>query len=288
MAEEPAAAGGVLADVTANAIAAYLSSSGVGQGNSAAVLHRVWASGPGVRSAWRWRWRRRTSARAGPPCPAYWTCARTSRRSPRRSTGGRTRSPSSSPRWRRAAVPQPGEVAAGARGGERARHSLRRACDSCARAPTGDDAGAPTPGAPKLAVETMAIFFKTLHAGAGGLPPDLRQELQGVAAAAARAHPARRRGGGELRRRRAGAVPGGGGAGGGGAGGSAGGSSPRTSRRRPTPTSSGSTRGRGRRSRRRRCWLGSARRARRARARRLRVHGAQPVRRVPLLLQVPG
>ena len=49
---------------------------------------------------------------------------------------------------------------------------------------TGDDAGAPTPGSPKLAVETMAIFFKTLHAGAGGLPPDLRQELQVVAAAA--------------------------------------------------------------------------------------------------------
>jgi CCR4-NOT transcription complex subunit 1 len=54
---------------------------------------------------------------------------------------------------------------------------------------TGDDAGTLTPGAPKLAVETMAIFFKTLQAGAGGLPPDLRQELQGVAAAAARAHP---------------------------------------------------------------------------------------------------
>ena len=51
---------------------------------------------------------------------------------------------------------------------------------------TGDDAGAPTPGAPKLAVETMAIFFKTLHAGAGGLPRT-RAGLQG--AAAARAHP---------------------------------------------------------------------------------------------------
>ena len=47
MAEEAAARGGVLAEVVATAIAAYLSSSGLGQGNSAAVLHRVWASGPG-------------------------------------------------------------------------------------------------------------------------------------------------------------------------------------------------------------------------------------------------
>ena len=50
----------------------------------------------------------------------------------------------------------------------------------------GDDAA---PGAPKLAVETTAIFFKVLQASAGGLPADLRQELQGVATAAANANP---------------------------------------------------------------------------------------------------
>jgi CCR4-NOT transcription complex subunit 1 len=53
---------------------------------------------------------------------------------------------------------------------------------------TGDEAGA-APGAPNLAVETMAIFFKVLQAGAGGLPPDLRGELRDVAAAAAAANP---------------------------------------------------------------------------------------------------
>ena len=77
-------------------------------------------------------------------------------------------------------------MAAGARGGGGAPFSS--ACLRFLRARTGDDAGAPTPGAPKLAVETMAIFFQTRQAGAGGLPPDLRRELQGVAAAA-RAHP---------------------------------------------------------------------------------------------------
>ena len=50
----------------------------------------------------------------------------------------------------------------------------------------GDDAA---PGAPKLAVETIAIFFKVLQANAGGLPADLRQELQVVATAASNANP---------------------------------------------------------------------------------------------------
>jgi CCR4-NOT transcription complex subunit 1 len=57
------------------------------------------------------------------------------------------------------------------------------------RATGPEDGGGAAPGAPKLAVETMAIFFKVLQAGAGGLPPDLREELRGVATAAANANP---------------------------------------------------------------------------------------------------
>ena len=51
-------------------------------------------------------------------------------------------------------------------------------------------------GAPKLAVETMAVFFKVLQAGAGGLPPELQTELRvAIVARRRRANPtlARRR-----------------------------------------------------------------------------------------------
>ena len=284
MAEEPAAANGVLADVTANAIAAYLSSSGVGQGNSAAVLHRVWASGPGGQECVAMAMAATHEREGGTAVPRILDVCQDLKalsaaldRAPHAlavelAALAARREYLNLEKWRQARAAGSGAPFAAA-----CLRFLR------ARA-TGDDAGAP-PGAPKLAVETMAIFFKTLHAGAGGLPPDLRQELQGVAAAA-RAHPtlaaaaaapaARRGGAGRRRRgqRRRGRVRGrffprgrrGGGqrqlpaallgdADGGADGGDAG-SVPRV--------------------------------ARRARARRLRVHGAQPVRRVPLLLQVPG
>ena len=44
-------------------------------------------------------------------------------------------------------------------------------------------------GAPKLAVETMAVFFKVLQAGAGGLPPELQTELRVAMSEAAAANP---------------------------------------------------------------------------------------------------
>ena len=225
MAEEPAAANGVLADVTANAIAAYLSSSGVGQGNSAAVLHRVWASGPGGQECVAMAMAATHEREGGTAVPRILDVCQDLKalsaaldRAPHAlavelAALAARREYLNLEKWLQARA-----AASGA--------PFAAACLRFLRArATGDDAGAPTPGAPKLAVETMAIFFKTLHAGAGGLPPDLRQELQGVAAAAARAHPtlaaaAASPGGAP------GAVPGGGGAGGGGAGGSAGGSFP--------------------------------------------------------------
>ena len=42
-----------------------------------------------------------------------------------------------------------------------------------------------SPGAPKLAVETAAVFFKVLQAGAGGLPPELQTELRAAMSEAA-------------------------------------------------------------------------------------------------------
>lgn len=46
-----------------------------------------------------------------------------------------------------------------------------------------------SPGAPKLAVETAAVFFKVLQAGAGGLPPELQTELRAAMSEAAAANP---------------------------------------------------------------------------------------------------
>ena len=46
-----------------------------------------------------------------------------------------------------------------------------------------------SPGAPKLAVETAAVFFKVLQAGAGGLPPELQTELRAAMSEAVAANP---------------------------------------------------------------------------------------------------
>ena len=190
MAEEAAARGGVLAEVVATAIAAYLSSSGLGQGNSAAVLHRVWASGPGGQDGVAMAMAMAHEREGGPAVPRILDVCQDLKalsaaldRAPHAlavelAALAARREYLNLEKWL-----QERAAASGA--------PFAAACLRFLRArATGDDAGTLTPGAPKLAVETMAIFFKTLQAGAGGLPPDLRQELQGVAAAAARAHPA--------------------------------------------------------------------------------------------------
>jgi len=179
----------VLADfITQIGLPPFLSSQGQAQTNAAAVLHRMWASG-----------------NAGQTCVARAmavTHEREGGASVPRMLDVCQDLKALSPALARAPHALAVELAALAARREylnlemwlqeRAAASGAPFAAACLRflraRATGDEAGV-TPGAPKLAVETMAIFFKVLHAGAGGLPPDLRQELQGVAAAAARAHP---------------------------------------------------------------------------------------------------
>jgi CCR4-NOT transcription complex subunit 1 len=177
---------GVLADfITQIGLPPFLSSQGQAQTNAAAVLHRMWASG-----------------NAGQTCVARAmavTHEREGGASVPRMLDVCQDLKALSPALARAPHALAVELAALAARREylnlemwlqeRAAASGAPFAAACLRflraRATGDEAGV-TPGAPKLAVETMAIFFKVLHAGAGGLPPDLRQELQGVAAAAAR------------------------------------------------------------------------------------------------------
>ena len=204
MAEEPAAAGGVLADVMANAIAAYLSSRASARATPPPCCTASGRPGRGVRSG-RWRWRRRTSARAGPPCRRILDVCQDLKALSAALDGaphalaGVALAACGAP----CGVPQPGEVAAGARGGERraircgvpaiparARHRRRRGRRR-------------RPARPSSPWRRCAIFFKTLHAGAGGLPPDLRQELRASRRRRRARRPTRRRGGGDLAARRA-------------------------------------------------------------------------------------
>ena len=187
-----------LADLTAATLPPFLSAAG--HGNAAMVLHRVWNScprGAGVRGSRDGGFalaRGRRQRRANP-------------RRRRRSQGAQEAVLDRAPhafavelaalaarreylnleKWTRERAAAGTPFAAG------------RACDFSERAAAGDDAA---PGAPKLAVETIAIFFKVLQANAGGLPADLRQELQVVATAASNANPDARGGDGVRRRRR--------------------------------------------------------------------------------------
>ena len=185
---EPASSNGVLVDfLTQLGLPPYLSSNG-GQSNAAQVLYRVWQSGP-----------------AGQDCVARAMAATHDREggaSVPRMLDVCQDLKALSPALARAPHALAVELAALAARREylnlekwlqeRAAASGAPFAAACLRflraRATGDEASV-TPGAPKLVVETMAIFFKVLQAGAGGLPPDLRQELQGVAAAAARVHP---------------------------------------------------------------------------------------------------
>ena len=137
MAEEPAAAGGVLADVMANAIAAYLSSSGVGQGNSAAVLHRVWASGPGGQECVAMAMAATHEREGGTAVPRILDVCQDLKAL----SAALDRAPHAlavelaALAARREYLNLEKWLQARPRRRRPARHSLRRACDSCARAP---------------------------------------------------------------------------------------------------------------------------------------------------------
>jgi len=186
MAEEPALAGGFLSDVVAATLPPYLSAGG--HLNTALVLHRVYnASAAGAECVAR-AMAEVHSREGGVNVPRLLDVCQDLKalsvvldRAPHAfavelAALAARREYLNLEKWLQERAAASGAPFAAAC----VRFLRARAC--------GDESGANV-GAPKLAVETMAIFFKVLQAGAGGLPPDLREELHGVAQAAANANP---------------------------------------------------------------------------------------------------
>ena len=185
MAEDASKAGGFLADVAVATLRSFLEAGG--HPNAARVLHGVWTSGPAGRECVV-RAMAEAHAREGGACVARMLDAcqdlkaltTVLDRAPHAfavelAALAARREYLNLEKWL-----QERAAAAGAPFSSACLRFLR------ARA-TGEDQG--QPNAPKLAVETMTVFFRVLQAGAGGLPPDLRRELQVVSTAAASANP---------------------------------------------------------------------------------------------------